>query len=247
MPLHMLWHPEEDLNIGLILHPLVAVAVKAQPRGNLDLQPCVVLPRVLPRLIKPCEALAGCCCLCHGTVDVGHRASKVLAESLACGSTCPGIYLQLQPLICLLHCPHLLCTVCRCCIVPTLFFRPFAPHPGDTSHPLIQNGAPAGLGSRRLYMESMTSALVRPVVAADARSSLSTYSRGCPYLQSELCEVTLAPDRHWLRSVKRSACRRQTSSSRSVASLPWCRIQAANLGSAASAMSANSLRWQLAL
>ena len=35
---------------------------------------------------------------------------------------------------------------------------------------------PAGLGSSRLYMESITSPRVRPVVATDARSSRSTCS-----------------------------------------------------------------------
>ena len=53
MRLHMLWQPEKYLDIALVLHPLVAVAVKAQPVGNLDLQPCATLPRILPCLY-PC-------------------------------------------------------------------------------------------------------------------------------------------------------------------------------------------------
>ena len=47
---HMLWQPVEDLNVALVLQPLVAVAVKAQPVGHLNLQPCAMLPRMLPCL-----------------------------------------------------------------------------------------------------------------------------------------------------------------------------------------------------
>ena len=43
MRLHMLWQPEEHLDIALVLEPLVAVAVKAQTLGHLDLQPCALL------------------------------------------------------------------------------------------------------------------------------------------------------------------------------------------------------------
>lgn len=47
---HMLWQPEVNLNIALVLQPLVGAAGKAQPLGHLDLQPCALLPRVLPCL-----------------------------------------------------------------------------------------------------------------------------------------------------------------------------------------------------
>ncbi len=96
--------------------------------------------------------------------------------SLALASFHPGpwpAHPGLQPRLFLPHRAHLLRAVRRSCGQQRCVIGTSSPS-WKGRLPSSAEPAPAGLGSRRLYMLSMTSARVRPVVAADARSSRST-------------------------------------------------------------------------